>query len=59
MTYSNVALDSALMLLMDSTPLSKYNLIRRNSVEGGAIVSKGYSPHVTLVYRRCVRAHIY
>ena len=24
-----------------------------------SIVSKGYSPHVTLVYRRCVRAHIY
>ena len=24
-----------------------------------AIVSKGYGPHVTLVYRRCVRAHIY
>ena len=23
------------------------------------IVSKGYSPHVTLVYRRCVRAQIY
>ena len=59
MVYSNVTLDSVSMLLMDSTPLSKYNIIRRNSVEGGAIVSKGYGPHVTLVYRRCVRAHIY